>query len=127
MKLAGAVSRYFLGLMFLIFGLNDFLNFIPAKMPPGRAGEFAELLLSSHYVWAVGAVMVVSAILFLVNRYVALALVLLGPVLVNILLFHLMLMPKGIVPGAFLTVCEIFLIVAYRKSFRGLFDAAPEL
>ena len=41
MKLAGAVSRYFLGLMFLIFGLNDFLNFIPAKMPPGRAGEFA--------------------------------------------------------------------------------------
>lgn len=125
MKLAGAVSRYFLGLMFLIFGLNDFLNFIPAKMPPGRAGEFAGLLLSSHYVWAVGAVMVVSAILFLINRYVALALVLLGPVLVNILLFHILFLPAGIAMGLFATLLWLLIFWQHRAAFAGIF--APKM
>ena len=64
----------------------------------------------------------------LVGRYVPLALVLLGPILVNILLFHITLQNGvGIVPGLIATVLEVFLIWAYRLSFRGLFDAAPEV
>jgi putative oxidoreductase len=123
MKLAGAVSRYFLGLMFLVFGLNDFLNFIPAQMPPGKAGEFAGLLMSSHYVWAVGAIMVISAILFLINRYVALALVLLGPVLFNILLFHIFFMPATIGMGIFATLLWLLVFWQHRAAFAGIFAA----
>jgi putative oxidoreductase len=53
--------------------------------------------------------------------------VILGPILVNILLYHLLLDPKGIAPGIVVTLMEIFLIWAYRRSFRGLFDASPEI
>jgi len=70
----------------------------------------------------VGAIMVVSGILFLVNRYVPLALVLLAPVLVNILLFHILMQPKGVAMGALATV--LWFLVAYRvrSAFYGLFQ-----
>ena len=76
--------------MFLVFGSNMFLNFIPmGPMPAGLAGQFTAALFAAHYFYVVGAIMVMSAILFLVNRFVGLGLTLLGPVLFNILLFHL--------------------------------------
>jgi hypothetical protein len=123
MKIAAMIARYLLGLMFLVFGSNMFLSFIPmGPMPPGIAGQFSAALFASHYFNVVGAIMVVSAILFLVNRYVPLALVLLAPVLVNILLFHILMAPKSIVTGAFATL--LWLLTAYRvrSAFRGLFQ-----
>ena len=122
MKIAATIARYLLGLMFLVFGSNMFLHFIPmGPMPPGIAGQFSAALFASHYFYVVGAIMVVSAILFLVNRFVPLALVLLGPVLVNILLFHILMAPKGIGMGLFATL--LWLLVAYRvrSAFRGIF------
>jgi hypothetical protein len=89
-------------------------------MPAGPAGEFAGLLMSTHYVYAVGLVMVVSAILFLVNRYVPLGLVLLAPVLVNILLFHLFMQPQTIGMGALATALWCLVAWRVRSSFDGL-------
>jgi hypothetical protein len=123
MKIAAMIARYLLGLMFLIFGSNMFLHFIPmGPMSAGLAGEYSAALFAAHYFYIVGAIMVVSAILFLVNRYVPLALVLLGPVLVNILLFHILMAPQGIGMGAFATL--LWLLVAYRvrSAFRGIFE-----
>ena len=40
MKLASTIARYLLGLVFLIFGLNGFLHFIPTPPPPGPGGMF---------------------------------------------------------------------------------------
>ena len=123
MKIAAMIARYLLGLMFLVFGSNDFLHFIPmGPMPPGAAGEFARLLIATHYMNFAGLIMVVSGILFLVNRYVPLALVLLAPVLVNILLFHILMQPKGVAMGALATV--LWFLVAYRvrSAFYGLFQ-----
>jgi len=123
MKIAATIARLLLGLMFLVFGLNDFLHFIPmGTMPPGPAGEFAGLLIATHYMNAVGLVMVISGALLLVNRYVPLGLVLLGPVLVNILLFHILMQPKGVALGTLATV--LWFLVAYRvrSAFYGLFQ-----
>lgn len=127
MSKAILVVRILMGALFAFFGLNTVLHFVPMMLPAGDAGVYVGILMAHNIMNFVALLMIIGGVLLLVGRFVPLALVLLGPVLVNILLFHLMLMPKGIVPGAFLTVCEIFLIVAYRKSFRGLFDAAPEL
>jgi uncharacterized membrane protein YphA (DoxX/SURF4 family) len=124
MKIAATIARYLLGLMFTVFGLNDFLSFIPmGPMPPGPAGDFSRLLFSTHYFYFVGAVMVVSGVLFLVGRFVALALMLLGPVLVNILIFHIVMAPRSIGTGLFATF--LWLLVAYqvRSAFTGLFQA----
>ena len=127
MKIVGAIARYLLGLMFLVFGLNDFLLFIPmGKMPPGPAGEFAGLLFSTHYVYVVGALMVISGILFLLNRYVGLGLTLLGPVLFNILLFHILMQPSGIGPGAFATLLWLLVAWQHRRVFERLFAARLE-
>lgn len=126
MKIAALVARLLLGLMFLVFGSNMFLHFIPTgPLPTGPAGEFALLLTTTHYMLAVGAVMVFSSILFLANRFVPLALVLLGPVLVNILLFHALMAPRGIGMGAFATLLWLVVFVRVRRAFAPLFAPCP--
>ena len=97
MKIAALIARILLGLIFFVFGLNGFLNFIPmGKMPAGLAGQFLGVLFQSHYVYVVSALQLVGGALLLVNRYVPLALVLLGPVIVNIFFFHLLMEHTGL-------------------------------
>src|SRR5882724_8327380 len=96
MKIVTLIARLLLGLIFVVFGLNGFLNFINiGPMPSGLAGEFILALALSHYFWVVAALQVLGGALLLVNRYVPLGLVLLGPVIVNIVLYHVFLNPTG--------------------------------
>jgi len=104
MKIAATIARYLLGLMFLVFGLNGFLHFIPAQpMPKGLALQYVSALGQSHYMVPVFLLQVVGGALLLLNRFVPLALVLLGPVIVNILLYHLLMAPEGLPPGIFVS------------------------
>src|SRR5678816_1555036 len=96
MRIAALIARLLLGLIFVVFGLNGFLQFIPmGPMPAGLAGQFIGALFQSHYLWVVAALQVIGGLLLLINRFVPLGLVLLGPVIVNILLYHLLLFPSG--------------------------------
>src|SRR5215472_15433663 len=88
MKTASVIARYLAGAIFLVFGLNGFLNFIPLPPPGGVAGQFMGALYVSHYLWVIFAFQVVAGVLLLVNRYAPLAVAMLAPVLVNILAFH---------------------------------------
>src|SRR5229473_7274196 len=88
MKTASAIARYLAGVIFLVFGLNGFLNFIPLPPPGGIAGQFMGALYASHYLMVIFAFQVIAAVLLLVNRYVPLAVAVLAPVIVNILVFH---------------------------------------
>ncbi len=80
-------------------------------------------MFSTHYFYFVGGVMVVSGVLFLVGRFVPLALVLLGPVLVNILIFHIVMAPRGIELGLFATLLWLLVFYQVRSAFAGLFQA----
>jgi hypothetical protein len=127
MKIVTMIARYLLGLMFLVFGSNMFLQFIPmGKMPPGLAGQFTIALFASHYFYVVGALMVISGVLLLANRYVGLGLTLLGPVLFNILVFHLLMNPSGIGMGAFATLLWLLVAWEHRIVFERLFAARLE-
>jgi putative oxidoreductase len=126
MKIVGTIARYLLGLMFLVFGSNMFFQFMKGQMPGGLAGQFAGVLFASHYFYIVGALMVISAVLFLVNRYVGLGLTLLGPVLFNILLFHILMNPSGIGLGAFATLLWLLVAWQHRTVFERLFAAHLE-
>jgi putative oxidoreductase len=122
MKIVILVARLLLGLMFVVFGLNGFLNFINmGPLPTGLAGQFIIALAVSHYFWVVAGLQVVGGVLLLVNRYVPLGLVLLGPVVVNIVLYHVFLNPTGL--GMALAVAVLWLIVFYghRQYFSGIF------
>jgi uncharacterized membrane protein YphA (DoxX/SURF4 family) len=121
------VARIVLGLLFFAFGLIGVLNLVKAQLPAGDAGVFVGVLMTHGYMKFVSLLEVIAGLLLLVGRFVPLGLVILGPILVNILLYHILLEPQGVAIGAVATVLEIFLIWAYRLSFRGLFDATPEL
>jgi uncharacterized membrane protein YphA (DoxX/SURF4 family) len=122
MKIAVVIARILLGLVFLIFGLNNFFHFMPGEPPPGDARVLADVLFRHGWFTFHGVLEVVAGLLLLVGRYVPIALVLLGPILVNILMFHLTLTP-GILPGLICTVLEVFLIYAYWPAFEGIFTS----
>ena len=128
MKIAALIARILMGLAFLVFGLNGFLHFIPSgPMPTGTAGQFAGALIASRYFLVISGLQILGGVLLLVNRYVPLALVILGPVIVNIFFFHLLMDPSGL-PRA-IAVVVLWGIVAGRhwQSFSGIFaQRAPE-
>jgi putative oxidoreductase len=121
-KIASAVARYLLGTIFLVFGLNGFLHFIPSPPPAGVAGQFFAALYLSHYLVVIFLLQLIPAVLLLVNRYVPLALTLLGPIVFNILFFHILMAPTGL-PMAFV-VLILWTITAFsvRSAFQGLFQ-----
>jgi putative oxidoreductase len=123
MKIAVVIARILLGLVFFVFGLNDLHPFMPMQMPPGDAGTLSTIMFAHGWITFHGILYVIAGVLLLAGRYVPVALVILGPILVNIVLFHLTLMPVGITPGLVCAALEIFLIYAYWPAFRGIFTA----
>ena len=123
MKTASTIARYLAGSIFLVFGLNGFLHFIPLPPPSGVAGQFMGALFVSHYLTLIFALQVIGAVLLLANRYVPLALAILAPVIVNILSFHALMAPSGLPLALFVTVLWALVFVNVRAAFAALFQA----
>ena len=122
MKIAVLIARILLGLVLVFFGLNAFFNFLHAPMPPGLAGQFTGALFASHFYVVPFGFQILGGLLMLVGRYVSLGLVILAPILVNILTFHLTMAP-GILPGLVCTLLWFVVFAAHRESFRGILSA----
>jgi putative oxidoreductase len=122
MRIVTLIARLLLGLIFVVFGLNGFLNFINmGPMPSGLAGQFIGALAQSHYFWVVAALQVAGGALLLVNRFVPLALVLLGPVIVNIILYHVFLNASGAALAIVVVILWGIVFYNYRQYFAGIF------
>ena len=122
MKILTLIARLLLGLTFVVFGLNGFLNFLNmGPMPTGLAGQFMGALFVSHYYWVIAALQIVGGALLLVNRFVPLALVLLGPIIVNIICYHVFLNPSGAAPAVVVTVLWLIVFYGKRQNFSGIF------
>lgn len=125
MNIVRLVARLLLGLIFTIFGLNGFLQFIPVPPYTGLANDFIGVLDASHYMVPVFAIQVGCGLLFLVNRYVPLALALIAPVIVNMVLFHLLMAPGTILPAGIAAVCWAVLFYGNRRAFAGILGQQP--
>jgi putative oxidoreductase len=123
MKTASTIARYLAGVIFLVMGLNGFLNFIHFPPPAGLAAQFMGALYVSHYLWVIFAFQVVAAILLLANRYVPLAVAVLAPVIANILVFHALMAPSGLPLALFVAVLWALIFVGVRPAFAGLFQS----
>ncbi|HJP91911.1 MAG TPA: hypothetical protein VJ875_08140 [Pyrinomonadaceae bacterium] len=122
MRILMLIARLLLGLLFIVFGLNAFLQFLNmGPMPTGLAGQFIGALAQSHYMWVVAALQIIGGVLLLVNRFVPLALVLLGPVIVNILLYHIFLWPMGVAFAIVATILWFIVFYDVRRWFSGIF------
>src|SRR3954452_13329049 len=122
MKIIIVIARFLLGFIFLVFGLNGFLHFIPAPPPTGTAAQFVRALFVSHYLVPIFLLQIISAVLLLANRYVPLALTLLAPIIVNILLIHILMVPSGLPLALIVTVLWVVVFLSVRSAFFGLFQ-----
>jgi uncharacterized membrane protein YphA (DoxX/SURF4 family) len=118
-RVIAAIARVLLGLLFLVFGLNGFLNFmpVPKDLPPDVI-TVSTGLMKGGYLAVVSATEIIVAVLLLTNRFVPLALALLAPIVVGILTFHIAIAPATIIPGTVVLVIELYLAWAYRGAFR---------
>ena len=123
-RIATAITRVLLGLMFLVFGLNGFLNFMPQpKQMPQEIMTVTGSLMKAGYMTVVSGAEVLIGVLLLFNRFVPLALAMLAPIIVGILTFHIFLAPTTIVPGIVVLLLELYLAWAYRGAFRPMLRA----
>jgi putative oxidoreductase len=126
MKTVALISRLLLGLVFLVFGLNGFLHFIPMPPPTGIAAQFFTAIFVSKYWVVIFALQVLGGLLLLFNRYVSLALVILAPIIVNIFFFHLLMAPSGLPLAILVLVLWIVVAVRNKRQFAGLFVKLAE-
>ena len=124
MKYVIIIARVLLGLLFVVFGLNGFLHFMgPMPEMQGQAGAFITALASSGYIYVIAFLQVVGGLCLLLGaRFVPLGLTLLGPVIVNIVLFHVFLEPAGLPMTIAISALALFLLWIYRFKFPAIFQ-----
>ena len=122
-RTASLIAQYLAGVIFLVVGLNGFLNFIPVPPLGGIAGQFMGALYASHYLVVIFAFQIIAAVLLLVNRYVPLAVAMLAPVIVNVLCFHALMAPSGLPLALFVALLWVVIFVDVRPAFTGLFQS----
>ena len=125
MKMVSIIARYLLGLMFTVFGLNGFLNFIHQPPPANPlALQFFVAISASHFAAFFFAMQLIGGLLLLAGFFVPLALTVLAAELYNILAFHLTLSP-GIAPALVACVLWVLVFLQYRNSFNGVLAVKP--
>jgi len=124
MQVATIIARILLGLMFVVFGSNAFLHFIPMPpIPQTLAGDYMRVFSASGYISVIGAMQIVGGLLLLIGRFVPLGLTILAAIIFNILVFHALMAPEGFPPALVVTALEVFLLWRYRDAFAGILRA----
>ncbi len=122
LRITATVVRYLLGIIFLVFGLNGFLNFIPQPPMEGDPATFmGGLMVAGYFFPLLKGVETLCGVLLLSGFYVPLAIAVLGPITLNIFLVHTFLLPPNPV-SILVFVGNIFLAVAYKEHFKGIFE-----
>lgn len=123
MKAATIFVRILLGLVFVVFGLNGFFHFIPLPKMSGHPADFMGAMAATGYLRVIQVLQIVGGVLLLLGRFVPLGLTLLGPIVVNIVLFHVFMDRAGLPMAIGVAACSLFLLFSYRSSFAGILRA----
>jgi putative oxidoreductase len=124
MKTITTLVRILFGAIFTVFGLNGFLHFIPMEPMPRPATDFFGALVATGYmIRLIFFGQLIGGVLLLTGVAVPLALVILAPIVVNILFFHLFLAPGGLAIAFIVVAMEVFLAWRYQDAFAPLFGS----
>ncbi len=129
MKTWVVIMRSLLGFLYLVFGLDYFLRFIPFQpLHTGAPGALVAGLKGTGYIYPMmKTIQILGGLSLLLNRYAPFSAVVLFPISLNVLLFHTLLVPSGWLMGVFLIGPNLFLGYAYRKYYSGMFTARPQV
>ena len=129
MKIATIISRILLGFIYLVFGLDYFLQVIPYQPNhTGKVAAFKAGLIGIGYFYPMlKSIQIIGGLSMLVNRYAPFSAVVLFPISLNVFLYHTILVPSGWLMGVFLIVPNLFLGYAYRKYYSAMFVKKPVL
>lgn len=126
-RFAPTASRLLLGLVFTVFGLNAFFQFIPPPprgIPAPAMAFFGALAQTGYMIPLIAGTQILAGVLLLAGVAVPLALVILAPVLVNIIAYHVFLDPQSLPIPLVVVALELHLAWRYRAAFRPLFRTA---
>ncbi len=124
MKIAKIVVRLLMGLLFLLSSLVVLFKLAPQPELKGGAKLFMEGLMASvYFIPLLKITELLCAIAFISGRFVALATVVIFPVVLNIVLYHAFLDPKGLPVAIVILLANLFLAFAYRKNYATLLAA----
>lgn len=118
------ILRILFGLLLIMFGLTQWIhfNFMPTHIYTGEAAIFIDSLSDTGYILKfVGTLEILVGLLLVFNKWVPFALLLLAPITVNILLFHLFLDIPGLYVAMVVVVLNAILIYKHWKVYRPLF------
>ena len=117
------LARLLLGLVFVLFGLNGFFNFIPLKAPAGEAGAFLGALATTGYMFPLIKIVEIAAgVMLLTNRHVTLATLMLAPIVINVLAFHIFLDNSGMVMACAVSALEGYMLYENRGTLKQLLN-----
>ncbi len=120
MKHLPLIARILLGLMFVFGGVTGLFELAEPEMGE-EATAFMGAIMDTGYLWPVLKVTeIVCGVLLILGMFVPLALVVLAPVVLNILLFHVFLEPSGVAIGLFLVVLGLYTAHQHRESFSAV-------
>jgi putative oxidoreductase len=118
MKIASLVSRYLLGFMYLVLGLNGFLGFIPLPAFQGNPADFMKILFVTKFLHVVKAIEIVCGLMLLSNQFARLSAVILMPITVNILLFHLLIEQGNPIMSLVMLVMNVLILLGYYEDLK---------
>jgi putative oxidoreductase len=117
-----SIVRIALGLLLVVFGSNKLFHYLPMPVPTGSAGDFMDSLNATGYIFPiVGVFEVFIGILLLIKKWIPFALVLLAPISINILLFHVFLDIPGVAIALLVVALNAVLIYKHWRLYRPLF------
>lgn len=118
------VLRIVLGLILIIFGANKFADFMPPPELPEAAGNFMGALAEVGYMFPIiAAIEIIVGLLLVLKKWVPFALIIIAPIAINILLFHIFLDMKSIIPGAVISILVIILFYQYWDKYKAVFES----
>lgn len=118
-KKLAKVVRYLLGLALLFFGLNGFFMFVtPPELASAGMEFFAAMAATGFLLPLTNIVYLLVAVMLLTNKYVPLGLVLLAPVLLSVVLFHIFLDPVSGIAGYIVALFNLYLLIVHVDAYR---------
>ncbi|MDB5001634.1 MAG: DoxX family protein [Mucilaginibacter sp.] len=121
MKITMIIVRTLMGLLLLFASITFLFKLVPVPPLTGATKVYNEGLAVVNAMMVVKVFELLCGIAFITGRFVTLAVVVIFPIIINIILFHAIVLPSGIGPGLFLLLGDLFLAYYYRKNYGPLF------